>query len=358
VAGQKSEPSLHNLIEPPALIGHFMAHPPEGFPAFEVGGVPAFSTNFDLLTTMEPEDRRKLEALPLHGLWRKLLRPHACFIGATVSEYGLLPTHQTPDAFVSDLLQTARDYPFLIVKDVPSDPVLVGEHAHGYVQQFVTASQRAGFVMVEGQALAYVPIDFTTTDEFLARMSRSRRKNITRKLKEAAAVEVETIATGDVRYLDEGVLAEYYALYQNVYDQSEIHFDLLTPQFFRAVLQDAASGGVVFAYKVDGKLIGYNLCFVHNGMLLDKYVGFSYPAAREYNLYFVSWLHNLQFALDQGLTHYVAGWTDPEVKRQLGASFTFTRHAVYIRNPLIRYALRPFKRFFESDSQWHDTAHS
>ena len=357
MAGQTSAPALHNLIEPPGLIGHFMVHPPEGFPAFEIGGVPAFSTNFDLLTTMEPEDRRKLEALPLHGWWRKLLRPHTCFIGATVSEYGLLPTHQTPDAFVSDLLQTARDYSFLIVKDVPSDPVLVGENAHVYMQQFVTASQRAGFVMVEGQALAYVPIDFASTDEFLARMSKSRRKNITRKLKEAA-VEVETIHTGDPRYLDDALLAEYYALYQNVYDQSEIHFDLLTPEFFRAVLQDAASGGVVFAYKVDGKLIGYNLCFVHNGMLLDKYVGFSYPAAREYNLYFVSWLHNLQFALDQGLTHYVAGWTDPEVKRQLGASFTFTRHAVYIRNPLIRHALRPFKRFFESDSQWHDTAHS
>ena len=117
MAGQKSEPSLHNLIEPPALIGHFMAHPPEGFPAFKVGGVPAFSTNFDLLTTMEPEDRRKLEALPLHGLWRKLLRPHACFIGATVSEYGLLPTHQTPDAFVSDLLHKARDFAFLIFKE-------------------------------------------------------------------------------------------------------------------------------------------------------------------------------------------------------------------------------------------------
>jgi hypothetical protein len=124
------------------------------------------------------------------------------------------------------------------------------------------------------------------------------------------------------------------------------------------VLQDAEGGGVVFAYKVDGALIGYNLCFVHNGMLLDKYVGFSYPAAREHNLYFVSWLHNLRYALERNLSHYVAGWTDPEIKRHLGASFTFTRHAVYIRNPLLRHALRPFKRFFESDSQWHETAHS
>jgi hypothetical protein len=350
--------SLHNLIEPAALIRLFQQHPPEGFPAFNLVGVPAFATDFDLLTTMEPAERRKLEKLPLHGWWRKLLRPRTCFIGATVSEYGLLPRGQAPEVFLTDLVQAAAEYPFLIVKDLPTTSHLVGEAAHGYAQAFIATAQKSGFVMVEGQALAYVPIDFASTDEFLARMSKSRRKNITRKLKEASAVEVETIAAGDARYLDEAVQAEYYALYQNVYDQSEIHFDLLTPDFFRAVLQDAASGGVVFAYKVDGKLIGYNLCFVHNGMLLDKYVGFSYPAAREHNLYFVSWMRNLQFSLEQGLTHYVAGWTDPEVKRQLGASFTFTRHAVYIRNPLIRHALRPFKRFFESDSQWHEAAHS
>lgn len=350
--------SLHNLIEPAALIRHFQQHPPEGFPAFDLGGVPAFSTNFDLLTTMESAERRKLEKLPLHGWWRKLLRPRTCFIGATVSEYGLLPRGQEPGAFVTHLVQAAAAYPFLIVKDLPTSPHLVGEAAHGYAQDFIAAAQRSGFVMVEGQALAYVPIDFSSTDEFLARMRKSPRKDINRKLKARDGLEIETVETGDTRFFEESLLETFYALYRNVYDQSEIHFDLLSPQFFRAVLQDATSGGVVFTYKAGGELIGYNLCFVHNGMLIDKYVGFSYPAARENNLYFVSWMFNLQYALERGLSHYVAGWTDPEIKRHLGASFTFTRHAVYIRNPLLRHALRPFKRFFESDSQWHEAAHS
>lgn len=349
---------LHNLIEPPALIRHFLQHPPYGFPALEIDGVPAFATDFDLLTTMEPESRRKLEKLPLHRWWRKLLQPRTCFIGATVSEYGLLPRDRLPEVFLGDILQAARDYSFLIVKDLPTSAVLVGETAHAYAQQFVAAAEQAGFVMVEGQALAYVEIDFASTEEFLGRMPKSRRKDIKRKFKAAEALDIDAIPTGDARFADEALLAEYYALYRQVYDQSEIHFDLLAPAFFRAMLQDAASAGVMFTYRVAGKLIGYNLCFVHNGMLLDKYVGFAYPAAREHNLYFVSWLHNLQYALEQGLTHYVAGWTDPEIKRHLGASFTFTRHAVYVCNPLLRHALRPFKRFLESDSQWHEAAHS
>jgi len=347
---------LHNLIEPPALVRHFLQHPPEGFSASELDGAPAFSTAFNLLTTMEPNVRRKIERLPFHHWWQKLLTPHTCFVGTTVSEYGLLPQTGSADDLLSSLSKAAADHPFLIVKDLPVEPVLVGEAAHHHSQAFIDRAKRSGFLIVEGQALAYVPIDFSSTDEFLARMPKSRRKDIRRKTKDAQRLDVERVPTGDSRFADEKLLAEYYALYRQVYDQSEIHFDLLSADFFRALLQDQAAGGIVFTYRVYGSLIGYNLCFVHNEMLIDKYVGFSYPASREHNLYFVSWLVNLQYALEHRLRYYVAGWTDPEIKRHLGASFTFTCHAVHIRNVFLRWALRPFRRLFESDSHWHETA--
>ena len=150
------------------------------------------------------------------------------------------------------------------------------------------------------------------------------------------------------------VLDEYYELYLNVFRQSEIHFDLLSAEFFRAVLQDPSNGGVVFEYRRGGSLIGYNLCFVSGSMLIDKYIGFRYPEAREANLYFVSWFHNLAFARRRGLSYYVAGWTDPEIKAYLGAQFTFTRHAVYVRNRAVRTALRLLASRFERDRAWRD----
>jgi len=350
--------SPHNLIEPAALIQHFLHHPPEGFPVFNINEIPAFEINFNLLTTMAPRDRRKFESFPFYRWWRKFLEPRTCFIGTTVSEYGLLPELQTPDAFLASLLRTADDYPFLIVKDLPTEPLLVDVGAHAHTQAFIAKAKQYGFFIIAGQALAYVLIDFTSIDDFLARMPKSRRKDIKRKTRVNPALAIDQIRTGNAQFTDEVLLAEYYALYRQVYDQSETHFDLLSPGFFRAVLQDSSCGGIVFTYRVDGKLIGYNLCFVHNGMLLDKYIGFSYPASREHNLYFVSWITNLRYALEQGLRYYVAGWTDPEIKRHLGASFTFTCHAVYVRNALLREAIRPFKHLFEADSHWHETARS
>lgn len=345
---------LHNLIEPAGLIEHFLAHPPTGFRTQSLAhGVPAFSAPFDLLTTVEPADRIKLEGLPFSRIWRRWLTPYTCFVGATCSEYAPLPD-ASADAFLQDLLLRALpEHSFVIIKDIPTEAHLIGDAAFARSSELLQACAKHGFVLVEGQALAYVPIDFASTEEYLERQSKSRRKNLRRKLKSREQLQVEAIPTGDPRFLDEALLQEYYARYLEVYQQSEIHFDLLTPEFFRAVLQDAATPGVVFAYEVNGELIGYNLCFVHNGMLLDKYVGFRYPLAREHNLYMVSWFHNLQYALEHGLTHYVAGWTDPEIKRQLGASFTLTRHAVHVRNPVIRNLLKPFKRFFEADASWH-----
>jgi predicted N-acyltransferase len=273
-----------------------------------------------------------------------------------VTEYALLPRQHSPAALLEQLSTNASDCALVIIKDIPAEPVLVDVAAIEYSRELVNACVAAGFVMVEGQALAYVPLDFDSTDAFLARMTRARRREIRRKLKSAAQLDIQTIPTGSLLFADEAFLAECYTLYRNVYEQSTMHFDLLTPAFFRAVLQDADSGGVVFTYRAARELIGYNLCFVHNGLLLDKYVGFAYPQARDYNLYFVSWFQNLAYGLQQGLKYYVAGWTDPEIKRRLGASFTFTRHAVYIRNPWLRRVLSYFRHHFEADAQWQHKA--
>lgn len=346
--------TLHNLLEPPSLIQRFHDHPPEGFSTVPVeGDVPAFSMNFDLLTTLEPAARRRVDALPLARWWQRFLVRRTCFIGTTVSEFALLPAGATPEGLVSTVSKLIPDYPFVIVKDLPTEAALVGEPAMEYSRRFADACREAGFVLVEGQALAYVPIDFASMDEYMARLSHARRKNVRRKLRSRAALRVEAILTGDVRFEDETFLATLYALYRNVYTQSEIHFDLLSAPFFRAVLQDVSLNGIVFVYTSGSTLVGYNLCVRENGLLIDKYVGFAYPEAPDHDLYTVSWFHNLEYALEEGFRTYVAGWTDPEIKRHLGARFTFTLHAVYVRNVIIRTLLRPFKGLFEADRRWH-----
>lgn len=349
-------PGFRNLLEPPALVDHFLAHPPAGFEALKTAsGTPAFVAHFDLLTTADADLRRRVVRLPLYRYWSRLLRPRTCFIGTTVSEYALFPCQADADALVAEWMDGyARRHPFLIVKDIPRESPLLDQASNAQARALAAACQRAGFVLLEGQALAWVPIDFESTEDYLGRLSSGRRKDIRRKLRARAELEIEEIPTGSPAFADAAVRAEFYARYLEVYAQSEIHFDRLTCEFFDGVLQDASSGGVVFVYRHGGRIIGWNLCFVVGETLVDKYVGFAYPQAREQNLYFVSWMHNLDYALRRNLACYVAGWTDPEIKAYLGARFTFTRHAVRPRSRLLRAALRRIAGHFESDRAWSE----
>ncbi len=346
---------MQNLVEPENLVRHFVAHPPrEVLARFGEHGAPFFSMRFNLLTTADAATRQRLERLPLFRHWHRWLRLRTCFVGTTVSEYVPAPPDVPAPAFVARVLSAhGPDHRLVIIKDIPTQSPLISAAANRYADELVAACRARGCAVLAGQALAYVPMDFVSVDRYLQRLSAARRKDLRRKLRSRDALDVETIATGSAQLADPQTLAQLYALYLNVYEQSDTHFDLLTPEFFAALFGDAAARGVVFLYRRAGELIGFNLCFVHGNTLVDKYIGFRYPQARDAHLYFVSWFQNLEYALAHGLEFYVAGWTDPEVKRALGAQFTWTRHAVYARNPLLRTLLRRAGSHFESDSSWH-----
>ncbi|HZX29957.1 MAG TPA: GNAT family N-acetyltransferase [Rhodocyclaceae bacterium] len=349
-------PPCINGLEPAGLIRHFLDHPPEAFEAFlSPEGMPGFFADFDLLTTADPETLRLAASLPGSPWLRRLITWRTCFFGTTASEYAPMPAAAAPRGLPHKLLAAwGRRTRLLIVKDIPDASPLLPQTQRDYAAAFTAACEDSGFIMVEGQALAYVPIDFAGPEEYLSRLSSGRRKDIRRKLKARDRLSIEILPTGGEAFRNPAFLDQLYALYLEVYGQSEIHFDRLTADFFRAILQDRELDGRLFLYRAGGELIGFNLCFIHDGMLIDKYVGFRYPAARDHNLYFVSWMENLAFAIEQGLSHYVAGWTDPEIKAYLGASFTFTRHAVYVRNPLLRNLLKRISSRFEHDRAWFD----
>ena len=342
-----------NQLEPDALVAKFAEHPPVGFRVLDAAGTPAFAASFDLLTTADAPVRKRLLAAPGYRWWGRLLRWQTAFVGTTVSEYALFPRQTDAEALPGVLRQAlGKRQRLSIVKDIPTVSPLLDDACNAWNRQFAIACANEGFILLEGQALAYVAIDFANEDDYLARLSSSRRKDIRRKLRKRDEVEVEVVNCGDARFMADTLVDQFYGLYENVYAQSDIHFDKLTREFFAAVLRDAAVNGVIFVYRHEGAMIGWNICFVVEGKLIDKYVGFVYPAAREQNLYFTSWFHNLAWARERGLSHYVAGWTDPEIKSYLGAKFTLTRHAIYLRNPLLRALARRLGRFFESDSQW------
>ena len=343
-----------NQLEPDGLLDAYLKHPPQQFDVqHQIDVVGFFKKKFDLSSGLDASMRQRLLASWGYRYWQRLLQVSAYFVGSTVSEYTHLRAEIEPAQLIKNIRQQAKQATLTIIKDLPLNSPLLSEQENRYSQQLIQDAQANGFLVVEGQALAYVPIDFADREAYLTRLSKSRRKNLRRKLKSLQHLRVAMKATGDICFQDQALQAKLYQLYLAVYEQSEIHFDLLSPEFFAAILQDADSQGRVFFYWHGQTLLAYNICYVYRGNLVDKYIGFDYALALQYDLYFVSWFVNLDYALQQGLSFYIAGWTDPEVKAQLGAQFTLTQHLVWIRQPILRYVLVRFKHLFEADAHWH-----
>lgn len=350
--------SLLFQLEPKMLIDAFLYNPPTDFKSCFVTlngeQIPAFATDFDLLLTADKSIQSFAQLVSRFlpdKFFNFIFRHRALFIGTTVSEFALFPAELNLQELKPVLLKkmSAENVKFLIVKDIASEAPFMSAKENILANEICNFLAAAGFVLIEGQALAYVPINFTSEADFLARFSKNRRSDFRRKLRKRSDLELQVIPTGDPQFCNPDKINSYYRLYENVYKQSEIHFDKLSRSFLKEMLIDGTSGGVIFEYSYQGHCIGYFLCFRRGKYILDKYMGAEYPAFREHNLYFVSWFDILQYALDHSYKYAIFGWTSPEIKAYLGASFAFTKHAIYPANPLLRRGLVHLSAVFESD---------
>ncbi|TAN41856.1 MAG: GNAT family N-acetyltransferase [Nitrospirae bacterium] len=349
------QPTVSNLLEPEELARFFLAFPPDGFEPLRIAcgdkTVYGFVSEFDIFTTVDGRLKKACDKcvrfVPRFVLG--LFRPKVLFVGTTVTEYAPFPSEVSPKEFADGLLAqfSSKGPSFLIVKDIPLGSPLLSEHENIRASNIIEQLEAAGFTKLSGQALSYVPVSFSSVEDYLQRFSRSRRKDFKRKLRARSELSVAEIKTGDAFFTDDNVDL-LYSLYINVYEHSYIHFDKLSRDFFAKVFRDS-NDGIVFLYRNKDKIIGFNLCFIYRNALVDKYVGFVYPDSLELNLYFVSWFNNIEYCIKNGLKTYIAGWTDPEVKAYLGAEFTFTYHCVFARSSLLRIVLQKSKGLFESD---------
>ncbi len=346
-----------NALEPQSLIDAFLEHPPQGFLVQTLlSGAPVphgFLAKLDLFTAMDAGIRRRVAALRRNGLFdafcQKCLTPRVFFLGTTVSEYCWLPHDLEPGEFAAILHAEVENIPgkFCIVKDLPVDSPFLSPSENATARKLAEALQKQGFVRVDGQALAYLPIDFAGMEEYLARLSKERRKDFRRKMKLGQPLRVEELKTGGPRFTAD-FCGQLYALYEHVYQMSDVHFDKLTLAFFRQVFQQNGAG-IVFVYYREETVIGFNLCYVMGENLVDKYWGFSPMEAREHALFFNSFFYNIGYCLRHGLRQYIVGWTAAKAKASLGCHFTHTCHLVYAKNPLLRALLRMGKAAFAAD---------
>jgi len=140
------------------------------------------------------------------------------------------------------------------------------------------------------------------------------------------------------------------ALYRATLANAEYRFEELTPAYFTGVLRDLRGRAFCVTYWLDRGLIGFNLVLRDGHRLLDKFFGMDYALGRDHNLYYLSWMENVRYCIENGLARYQSGQGLEHEKLRLGSALApnwlWYRH----RNRLVDRVFAAVERLFRLDA--------
>jgi hypothetical protein len=301
---------------------------------------PLFAADFNMGLAMDDAARERLQKL--QRWWPKLLVFRTLFCGAPTSEKGVVGIDErfrsdpslfaAFDAALRGLARRERAWMIVFKDFIDADLGLLAPlKSHGWFTG-------------DSVPTAKLDIAFGSTEQYLSTLSKCRRKDIKRKLKKndkGARLEVE--AVNDIAHC----IDDAHRLYLAVRDHGPLQWERLTKAFFLNFTREMPANAVYFLYwlKDEGggrRLVGLNFCLQFADRIVDKYIGMDYAVSRELNLYFVSFVNNVQWCIDHGLKTYILSQGGYRVKMHLGAQLVPLRTMTRIANPIVNWFANRF----------------
>lgn len=198
-----------------------------------------------------------------------------------------------------------------------------------------------GYTRAPSMPAATLDLDFTSFEDYMQKnLSRIFRKNLRRKFKAIAAhppITLEVI-TDASPFVD-----EIFPLYLQTFHRSQFKFEELTKEYFCELGRTMPDRIRYFLWRQNGRIIAFNLCMVHEGVLYDLDVGLDYSVALEMHLYFVTWRDVVQWSIENGLKTYHTGPLnyDPKLhlRMKLAPQDLYARHTSAMLNPFFKIAI-------------------
>lgn len=313
-----------------------------GMDAFEFGSIvvrhggvpimllPLFHTRFFLPDLTSPRIARLLK--PLARLAPGILSPRLLGVGFVEGEWTSIGIRPGLDpAILQQAWQLADQTLTDAARRFQADMTVLLNLRAADIASLPTAWSRS-FTAMDSYPYGILPIHFDSADTYLAGLSKATRKDL--RAKQRAAVDIEIVRSNDPRpWLD-----AIWDLYSSTVRDADIAFGIQRRSTLEEIRRHVPGAHYVL-YLLDGRPIAFNLLIDRGDALIDKYFAADPAAGKDRGLYFVSWLENLQYAIDRGIPLYYAGPAAERTKARLGCSFvpcvTLFRH----RSPVASHAL-------------------
>lgn len=194
---------------------------------------------------------------------------------------------------------------------------------------------RNGFTRVPSMPMTRLALHFRDFDDYLSSLSYRTRKSLRRKFRKTEAVtkinlEVVTDITPNVD--------QVYPLYLAVHERSPMKFEKLTKEYLSELGKRMPERTRFFIWRIDGKIVAFSVCMVHDGVIYDEYLGLDYNLALDLHLYFYTIRDILSWAIANGLRFYCSSPLNYDPKLHLGCELApldlYVRHTQSLLNPI------------------------
>jgi len=270
--------------------------------------LPLFESRFDLSTFAEGWSKRSLRAAG--RLVPSIFAPRILGVGLLVGEWSEIGIDPQIDAGTLEAAwKMALGALQALATELKSDiTAFYNFNHHGKLPGEVFRS----FNRVQCLPCARLPITFRSLEEYVSGLSRNTRKDLRRKLR--VSHEVRVIRSRNISPF----LGRIDGLYRQTVERCPMALGVHNRLFFEKVCE-RVPGAEYTLYFVREELAAFNLLVVKKEAMVDKYFCMDYELGRKYNLYFLSWLENVRYCVEQGIPLYHAGQGAEKTKARLGA---------------------------------------
>ncbi|MDT7837687.1 GNAT family N-acetyltransferase [Aquabacterium sp. OR-4] len=325
---------------------YYMVQDQAGLPGFEFGYLllrragrlvmiaPLYVADFDFRLAFEGKAQQRLARM--QRVWPGLMVWRTLFCGGFATERSVIAV--AADVAADPALWRAFDAALCAhARQKRARMIVMKDFAADDSDASLASLRVLGYSRSDALPMPVIDLPYKSLDEYLESLSTGTRKDLRRKQKQTnsrGGLIVEARQT-----IDPPLAQALHGLYRQVYNRSDLHFETLTPAYFEGFGRLQPEHSVYFLYfsgqNDSRQLIGFNLCTVHDGRLMDKYIGMDYSQAHQYNLYFVSFLYNVQWCIEHGLKAYVLNQGGYELKAKFGATMHPLMHMTRMVNPIL-----------------------
>jgi hypothetical protein len=198
-----------------------------------------------------------------------------------------------------------------------------------------------GFTRAPSLPMTRLSLDYKDFDDFLKRhLSRIARKDIRRKLRAAAhgpAIEMSVMT--DVS----AIVDDLYPLYLQVYERSKLHFEKLSKAYLSELGRRMPDRVRFFVWRMEGRIVAFNLCMLHGENIYDEYLGLDYEVALDLHLYHYTMRDVFNWAAANGFKWSCSNGLNYDPKLHLRCVLApldlYVRHTSSIANQILKIAL-------------------